>query len=79
MIRTQISLSEEEYTLAKEAARRMGLSLAGLLRRSLRQLLPAGVTAPSKARKWLRYQGLVASGDPQSSQHIDDLIYGQKD
>ncbi len=36
MIRTQISLSVEEYEAAKREARRLGISLAELLRRSLR-------------------------------------------
>ena len=40
MIRTQISLSEEEYQAAKAEAARLGISLAELLRRSLRTVLP---------------------------------------
>lgn len=74
MIRTQISLAPSEYKLAKEAARRQGISLAELLRRSLRAVLPV-----KKGRPWMRYVGMVASGNPQSSQEIDDIIYGQKD
>lgn len=74
MIRTQISLSEEEYAAAKQEAQRLGISLAELLRRSLRSLLPV-----DHAKPWMRYAGMVASGDPRSSQHIDDVIYGQKD
>ena len=38
MIRTQISLSEVEYEAAKKEAGRLGISLAELLRRSLRTL-----------------------------------------
>jgi hypothetical protein len=74
MIRTQVSLSEEEYEAAKREARRLGISLAELLRRSLRPLLPADESKP-----WMRYAGLIESGDPSSSQKIDDVIYGQKD
>ena len=44
MIRTRISLSEEEYEAAKSEARRLGISLAELLRRSLRTMLPADPT-----------------------------------
>ena len=40
MIRTQISLSEEEYEAAKREAERLGISLAELLRRSLRFRAP---------------------------------------
>jgi hypothetical protein len=73
MIRTRISLSEEEYSAAKREARRLGISLAALLRRSLRQVLPADESKP-----WMRHAGVVESGDPQSSQRIDDVVYGQK-
>jgi len=27
----------------------------------------------------MRYAGFVESGDPQSSQRIDEIIYGRKD
>ena len=73
MIRTQISLSEEEYAAAKREAQRLGLSLAELLRRSLRTMLP---TDPSKP--WMRYVGMIESGDPHASQNIDEVVYGQK-
>jgi len=74
MIRTQISLSEAEYQAAKEEARRLGISLAELLRRSLRLTLPT-----DQSRPWMRYAGLIESGDTRSSQRIDDIVYGQKD
>jgi hypothetical protein len=74
MIRTQISLSEQEYRAAKREAHRLGLSLAELLRRSLRTLIPA-----DESRPWMRHAGMVETGDPRSSQRIDDVVYGQKD
>ncbi len=74
MIRTQISLTKEEYDAAKREARRLGISLAELLRRSLRSLLPVDASKP-----WMRYAGMIESGDPESSQRIDDIVYGQKD
>ena len=74
MIRTQISLTEEEYEAARREAQRLGISLAELLRRSLRSLLPAQGSKP-----WMRYAGMIESGDTQSSQSIDEVIYGQKD
>lgn len=73
MIRTRISLSEEEYEAAKREAARLGISLAALLRRSLRSVVPVDESKP-----WMRYAGMVGTGDPQSSQHIDDIVYGQK-
>ena len=74
MIRTQVSLSGREYEAAKRESRRLGISLAELLRRSLRTLLPADDTKP-----WMRYAGMIETGDPQASQKIDDVVYGQKD
>ncbi len=74
MIRTQISLTENEYKAAKHEAERLGISLAELLRRSLRTVIPADQSKP-----WMRYAGMVESGDPRSSQNIDEVIYGQKD
>jgi hypothetical protein len=74
MVRTQISLSEEEYRAAKEEARRLGISLAELLRRSLRVMLPVDERKP-----WMRYAGMVESGDSESSRHIDEIVYGRKD
>jgi hypothetical protein len=74
MIRTQVSLSEEEYRAAKAESQRLGISLAELLRRSLRKMLPADRDKP-----WMRYAGMVESGNPRSSQEIDEIVYGQKD
>jgi hypothetical protein len=73
MVRTQISLAEEEYDAAKREAQRLGISLAELLRRSLRTLVPVDETRP-----WMRYAGMVETGDPESSQRIDDVVYGHK-
>lgn len=73
MIRTQVSLSESDYAAAKREARRLGISLAELLRRSLRTLLPADESKP-----WMRYAGMVESGDARSSQRIDEVVYGHK-
>lgn len=74
MVRTQISLSADEYASAKREARRLGISLAELLRRSLRTVLPV-----NDAQPWMRYAGMVETGDPKSSQNIDDVVYGRKD
>jgi len=73
MIRTQVSLSDREYEAAKREARRLGISLAELLRRSLRALTPV-----DESRPWMRYAGMVESGDRSSSRRIDDVVYGQK-
>ena len=74
MIRTQISLSGREYDAAKREARRLGISLAELLRRSLRTMVPADESKP-----WMKYAGMIETGDPTASRKIDDVVYGQKD
>ena len=74
MIRTQISLPEKEYELAKAEAKRRGISLAQLLRLSLRSVLSVDEKKP-----WMRLAGMVESGDPNSSQRIDEVVYGHKD
>lgn len=71
MIRTQISLSETEYQAAKTEAARLGISLAEFLRRALRSSLPV-----DKSKPWMRYAGMVESGDPKSSARIDEVVYG---
>lgn len=73
MIRTQIRLRPEEYEAARREAARLGISLAELLRRSLRPMLPVADGPP-----WMRYAGLVESGDPHSSRRIDELVHGSK-
>lgn len=74
MVRTQISLSKEEYKAAQQEAERLGISLAELLRRSLRPLLPADASKP-----WMRYAGMIESGSPDSSRAIDSIVYGEKE
>ncbi len=73
MIRTQISLSEAEYNAAKQEAAQLGISFAELLRRSLRAMIPADESKP-----WMRYAGMVETGDPRSSECIDEIVYGTK-
>lgn len=73
MLRTQISLSKEDYEAAKAEAARLGISLAEFMRRALRAALPADETQP-----WMSYAGMVESGDADSSRHIDDVVYGHK-
>jgi len=73
MIRTQISLEREEYVLARRQAKALGISVAEFVRRAIRQSLPAPGKAP-----WMRYAGFVESGNPRSSQSIDEIVYGSK-
>jgi len=73
MIRTQISLSEREYRAAKAEAARLGISLAELLRQSLRHIIPADGSRP-----WMRYAGMIETGEEDASRKIDEVVYGQK-
>lgn len=74
MIRTQISLGEQEYRDAKAEAARQGISLAELLRRALAAALPE--RRPSK-RPWMRHAGVLASGDSRASMSVDEVVYGR--
>lgn len=74
MIRTQISLDKREYALAKKEAAALGISVAELMRRALRAALPT-----TEESRWMRYAGLVETGDSRSSRSIDEIVYGSKD
>jgi hypothetical protein len=74
MLRTQVSLDPEDYKLAKREAAVLGISVAEYVRRAIRNALPATTQPP-----WMRYAGLVESGNPRSSQAIDEIVYGRKD
>jgi hypothetical protein len=76
MIRTQVSLDPQEYALVKREAKALGISIAEFVRRAIRLgLPPRGRTrAP-----WMRYAGLVESGNARSSQTVDEVVYGSKD
>jgi hypothetical protein len=73
MIRTQISLDRDEYLLAKKEAKRHGVSVAEYFRRALRRVLPL-----DRKKSWMRFCGLIESGNPKSSQEIDS-IYDEKE
>ena len=75
MIRTQISLTKNEYHLAKKESSKLGISLAAYFRRALKAILP--VQCKSE-KPWMKYAGMISSGDPLSSQRIDEVVYGEK-
>lgn len=72
MIRTQISVDQELYRRAKSMARRQGISLAELCRRSLRET----VSREPADRPWMAYGGVV-DGEPDDSETVDDVVYGR--
>jgi hypothetical protein len=73
MIRTQVSFDAAEYQLVKEEARALGISIAEVIRRAVRDALPDRKEAP-----WMRFAGLIESGDRASSQSVDEIVYGSK-
>ena len=73
MIRTQISLDEREYVAAKGAAAQLGISVAEFVRRAIREALPQSAEAP-----WMKFAGFVETGDAESSQSIDEIVYAQE-
>lgn len=73
MIRTQISLDPHEYELVRTEAAARGISIAEFVRQAVRDKLPGD------SKPWMRYAGFVESGNPRSSQSIDELVYGSKD
>ena len=74
MIRTQVSLDAAEYERVKQQAQALGISIAEVIRRAVRDTLPYNDSSP-----WMRFAGFVESGDPQSSRSIDEVVYGAKD
>jgi hypothetical protein len=74
MIRTQISLDEHEYALAKKEARSLGISVAEFVRRAVREALP-----PRETGSWMKFAGFVETSNPNSSGSADESVYGQKD
>jgi hypothetical protein len=81
MIRTQISLDAKEYALARREAKALGISVAEFVRRAIREQLPAngGPHAGASSGAWMRYAGLVETGNSRSSASIDEIVYGAKD
>jgi len=72
MIRTQISVDGELYTKAKEMARRMGVSVAELCRRSLE----ATVARQPSDKPWMTLAGRI-DGHPEDSCTVDTVVYGR--
>jgi hypothetical protein len=52
----------------------LGIPIAEFVRRAIRDKLPS-----DPGRPWMRYVGMVETGDSRSSQSIDEIVYGAKD
>ena len=74
MTRTQISLEPRLYRAARAEARRRGISFAELCRRALAKELPV-----KKAENpWMKWSGILDSGDPNSSRTVNEVVYGRE-
>jgi hypothetical protein len=73
MIRTQISVDEDLYQRAKVVARRAGISLAELCRRSLQ----TAVARQPSNKPWMAFAGVV-EGTPSDSESVDEVLYGRE-
>jgi hypothetical protein len=72
MIRTQISFDKVLYERAKRAARRQGVSLAELCRRSIAEV----VARDDTDHPWMSYVGSV-DGELRDSLSVDEVVYGR--
>jgi hypothetical protein len=70
MVRTQISVDEQLYRRAKIVARRKGISLAELCRRSLEAVV---ANEPSD-KPWMVFAGIF-EGSESDSESVDDVVY----
>ena len=82
MIRTQVTLEKQAYRDAQKEAKRQGISLAEFMRRALALALARAERerqehAGFQEKPWMRYSGCLDSGDPDSSQKIDEVVYGR--
>ena len=71
MIRTQVSLDAQLYKEAKAEARRRGISFAELCRRALTRAL----RQRDGDKPWMRFAGVLQSGDPEASRTVDEVVY----
>ncbi len=73
MIRTQISVDENLYKRARAVARRMGISLAELCRRSLEEV----VAREPSDKPWMTFAG-IHEGEEADSSTVDQIVYGRE-
>ena len=74
MIRTQVSVDVDVYTRAKAVARRMGISVAELVRRGLQETIAREPTS----KPWMAYAGIL-DGRPEDSSTVDEVVYGRSE
>jgi len=73
MIRTQISVDEHLYQRAKKVAKRKGISLAELCRRSLEEV----VAREPSGKPWMAFAGIL-EGHAEDSSSVDSIVYDRE-
>lgn len=73
MIRTQVSFDPETYREARREARKEGISFAEFCRRAIRRALEGR----GGEKPWMRFAGVLRSGDPDASRSVDEVVYGR--
>jgi hypothetical protein len=75
MVRTQVSFSEEQRHVARQAARREGISMAAFLRHLVEQEIVSRATKPVHSKDAIRaFVGLGRSGRSDISEHHDETL-----
>ncbi len=69
-----IAVTREDRDAAVREARRAGVTPEEYVHRALLAALPPDAGAP-----WMRYAGIVESGDPRASGTVDEVVYGHED
>ena len=79
MIRTQVSLTEEQMARLRREARRRGISLAAVVREAVDRSVPDDDAARvDRLARALRAAGSVASGTGDVAGAHDDLLSGDR-
>lgn len=76
MVRTQISLSEEQYLAIKRIAVERGISLSAVIRETVDTLL--ALSSRSAVEGLLSIAGMASGGPADVSERHDDYLYGSE-
>lgn len=75
MVRTQISLTEEQYVAVKGIAAERGVSISAVIRETVDNLVE--LSRQSAGEGLLSIAGIGASGRSDISENHDEYLYGE--
>jgi len=79
MLRTQVSLTEEQMARLRREARRRGVSLAAVVRDAVDRAVPdEDMARIDRLERALRAAGSVASGTGDVAVRHDDVLSGER-